>query len=579
MPPSPVCVQPTERAERVLLADLPLRRLDELEHPDRPALVPAAQRQPEGGGRLALHLPVCTSSSGRLRRWRVVSPSSGTAVGCPCGTAPSCARRGPSVHQPGERSAAARRGRRRGAPAAAREPRRRARAAPAPTRSRRRPWRSRPPPGSPAARRRPGPGRRRRGRRPVARPSVTHHEQRRGGGVAQPLDGAAPRARAAGPRPAGCARRCAARQPGLRGGDRTVGGSATSAPVAAEGDQADLVPALVGVAQQRQHGALDRAHPRAGPPSSRRRRRRRARGCPRGPRASALAQVVAAHHEPGAGRPRGPWCGAAARTVAGRCSSAARRGVPASGATIRPLSVRARERRPGAPSPMPGTSSRRARNGVDGGGRGARRAVAGRPRVARGPPGRRRRPRLTDPTPRSLRRAPSASSGRAPARRRPGRRDPGRRAPGRRDPGSSGSGRRGPRRPGPRRASPRPGPARRTGRGGAGAAAPAGRRPARPPSPRVAPRQAACAVAVRAMTRSARMPSTSNAAQTAAIRRSSASGSTTEASRARASAIRRAVAASSRRTRGERRRVGVVGEPPAHDLDAGVDVAGAAPRR
>ena len=40
------------------------------------------------------------------------------------------------------------------------------------------------------------------------------------------------------------------------------------------------------------------------------------------------------------------------------------------------------------------------------------------------------------------------------------------------------------------------------------------------------------------------MPSTSNDAHTAAIRRSSASGSTTDASRARASAIRRAVAAS-----------------------------------
>ncbi len=29
--------------------------------------------------------PVCTISSGRLRRWRVVSPSSGTTSGCPLG--------------------------------------------------------------------------------------------------------------------------------------------------------------------------------------------------------------------------------------------------------------------------------------------------------------------------------------------------------------------------------------------------------------------------------------------------------------------------------------------------------------
>ena len=59
-----------------------------------------------------------------------------------------------------------------------------------------------------------------------------------------------------------------------------------------------------------------------------------------------------------------------------------------------------------------------------------------------------------------------------------------------------------------------------------------------------APRHAACAAAARAMTRSARIPSTSKAAHTAAIRRSSASGSTTDPSRTRASAIRRAVSPS-----------------------------------
>ena len=41
----------------------------------------------------------------------------------------------------------------------------------------------------------------------------------------------------------------------------TVGGSSSSASCAAERDQADLVAPLVGVGQQRQHGALDRAHP------------------------------------------------------------------------------------------------------------------------------------------------------------------------------------------------------------------------------------------------------------------------------------------------------------------------------
>ena len=32
--------------------------------------------------------PVCTMTSGRLRRWRVLSPSSGTISGCPLGIRP-----------------------------------------------------------------------------------------------------------------------------------------------------------------------------------------------------------------------------------------------------------------------------------------------------------------------------------------------------------------------------------------------------------------------------------------------------------------------------------------------------------
>ena len=96
---------------------------------------------------------------------------------------------------------------------------------------------------------------------------------------------------------------------------------------------------------------------------------------------------------------------------------------------------------------------------------------------------------------------------------------------------------------------------RRTGRGGAGAAAPI-RPPPGCPAPRrcSAPRHAACATAVRATTRSARMPSTSKAAHSAAMRRNSLSGNTTSSTSARAAAIRRASSASAvgialRRTR------------------------------
>ena len=49
------CTSPSARSA-ASLADLPLRALHELEDPDRPTLGPAAQRQPERGGRLAFHL-------------------------------------------------------------------------------------------------------------------------------------------------------------------------------------------------------------------------------------------------------------------------------------------------------------------------------------------------------------------------------------------------------------------------------------------------------------------------------------------------------------------------------------------
>src|ERR1044072_5687569 len=55
-PPRSTLFPYTTLFRSALLADAPLGRLDELEHPDRPALVPAAQRQPEGRGRLALAL-------------------------------------------------------------------------------------------------------------------------------------------------------------------------------------------------------------------------------------------------------------------------------------------------------------------------------------------------------------------------------------------------------------------------------------------------------------------------------------------------------------------------------------------
>src|SRR5712691_12999111 len=56
---------------------------------------------------------------------------------------------------------------------------------------------------------------------------------------------------------------------------------------------------------------------------------------------------------------------AAARTVAGRCRA---KGRPCGtrAPTVRPTGPRAAERRPGAPSPTPGTVSSRARNGAAG---------------------------------------------------------------------------------------------------------------------------------------------------------------------------------------------------------------------
>ena len=118
---------------------------------------------------------------------------------------------------------------------------------------------------------------------------------------------------------------------------------------------------------------------------------------------------------------------------------------------------------------------------------------------------------------------------------------------------------------------------RRTGHGGAGAAAPTRPPPGYPRSLTVSqPRQAAWATAVRAITRSARMPSTSNAAHSAAIRRNSLSGNATASTSRRAEAIRRASSASLGRVAlRESIRVGLVVHPLPNDLCPNVDV----PRR
>ena len=72
-------VQLAQLAKRGLLADLPLGTLDELEHRDVETLSSRrASAMPNAAVDLPLPAPVCTASTGALRRARVVSPSSGT---------------------------------------------------------------------------------------------------------------------------------------------------------------------------------------------------------------------------------------------------------------------------------------------------------------------------------------------------------------------------------------------------------------------------------------------------------------------------------------------------------------------
>ena len=217
--PSPSCATPPPRPRRSRRAAArargtpsprrpPLGRLHELEHPDRPALRPAAQREPERGRRLALHLP------GVHDQQRPVAPLPGRQAVGRHGDRLALRHRRPSVY--------AARGRARTTPATRsarqvverdqrsrpRRPRARrpGRAVPAPTRSRRPPWRSRP---RPAARRR---GRRRgRGRAGAGRdggPAVGEHDQQ--GAAARDRAAARPRSSRARPQQAGGQRGAAA---------------------------------------------------------------------------------------------------------------------------------------------------------------------------------------------------------------------------------------------------------------------------------------------------------------------------------------------------------------------------------
>ena len=219
------------------------------------------------------------------------------------------------------------------------------------------------------------------------------------------------------------------------------------------------------------------------------RRRRRSPGCPRGPPGSRGGRRRDAGRSPppALGRP------AAANSVANRCrpwpARSRRTGTP----PRRRSGCAPATAGPGAPSPTPGTVSARVRNAGAGGALG--RAVAVRcdaesacgAGVSDASPDRHRRRRAG--------RARAPGSGSPACRQRLVELRRGR------------------------------GPARRTGRAGAGAAAPVRRRPGCPRRQRAHrhPRQAAWATAVRATTRSARIPSTSNAAHSAAIRRNSLS--------------------------------------------------------
>ena len=261
--------------------------------------------------------PVCTISSGRLRRCRVVRPSSGTVVGYALrhqATVPVSGARPTSASRAGRElvqlQARAAELRRRGP--------RPGRAAPARTRSRRRCV------ATPVAREavpRPGIG----SPPAVCRPSVTTTSSGRRSRVAHPLDaqGGVRLEQPGGQRRAAAGRQ--RRQPGRGRVDRRGRRQQQLGAGAAERDQPDLVAALVGVEQQRQHRALDRApsaaraaiDPLASTTNSTR--------LPSRPSRAARADPHGAASRPGAGRrPRSCWCGAAATSVRDQVQRAGR---------------------------------------------------------------------------------------------------------------------------------------------------------------------------------------------------------------------------------------------------------------
>ena len=489
-PPSPVssCSRPSARNA----VSSPTRHFADFTNWNTPIDQPCAHPRsasPNAAVDLPFISPVCTTSSGRLRRWRVVRPSAGTATGLALGHGRTSLRGAGGVHHAGDAVGGQVGERDQGAPAAAAIPAARpSRTGPA---SQSTTTVAIPSAASSSAARQASrtgslPGR----AATVARPSVSTTSSGAAAGVAQPFG----REQPAGPQQAVRQRRAAAGaqvgEPGLRGRHARGRRQHDLGAGAAERQQPDLVAALVGVAQQRQHRAGDGRHPLA--------RGHRPGGVDGEQHEVALAALalgaaqVAAVAAAGRCRPGPGAAGAVRRPRRWPAGAAPRRGAasrgwdgrsgrcrcgPATGGRAHP------PRLPGPRAAGPGTASTA----------GARRCVgpspAGRASSGDRPTAALARSDLPDAAfapsdaPSGAVRQP-APSGRAvdPAPSGPGRRDPGRRDPGRPAPV------RGPRRPAPRRGPARPSPARRTGRAGAGAAAPAGPPRARPPSRRRPPR-------------------------------------------------------------------------------------------
>ena len=97
-------VQLAEPLQHGLLADAPLGRLHELEDADSPALVPAAQREPERGGRLALAVAGVHHQQRPVAALPGGEPVVGDGARLPCGIRPpSSCRTGVEQSSRGER--------------------------------------------------------------------------------------------------------------------------------------------------------------------------------------------------------------------------------------------------------------------------------------------------------------------------------------------------------------------------------------------------------------------------------------------------------------------------------------------